>query len=1204
VTDSSRAESLTPASHVEELAESFVARFRRGERPSIAEYTRRYPELAGQIEEIFPALVAIEQVQGDLQGGPRDISPLASVPRHSTLGDFRIIREIGRGGMGVVYEAEQISLGRRVALKVLSAALLSNRQHRKRFQREARAAAQLHHTNIVPVFGVGEQEGVSYYVMQFIQGLGLDDVLKELVQQRSGVASGPMPTENGEAPAADLRATVSAGEMAGMLCSGEFQRTVLLAVASGDSDPAVAEEVAGNGQEVRSPSLVDTCPAHLSGTGPHAQQYAFPDQTSDMGRSASRHAYWDSIARIGVQVAEALQYAHEQGLVHRDIKPANLLLDTRGVAWVTDFGLAKAMDSQDLTHTGDVLGTLRYMAPEQFDGKSDSSSDQYALGLTLYEMLVLRPAFDQKDRQQLVKEVTTGTPPRLRTLEPRIPRDLETIIHKAIERDPAHRYRSAQDLADDLQRFLDGEPILARRPTVVDRLVKWARRHRTLVLGTTASTLVVLLVSLVVLGKSNAEVRRTLEQRDQAVTELDQAVAELKWSAYRHNVALAQREWQSNDMRSTEEALQRCRPEYRGWEWRYVSNLLHLDAWTIDSHKGEALGMALSPDSRHIAIVSSDGYVRAWDVQTKERLFAIRLAGNERTDIATGELHGNTLDFSSDGRQIAVGCLDGTLTLLNTRNGTVIETTANHAGFTTAVCYSPDGRKLVTGGRTDGRIRIWDVEDLQREPLTFRGNSSQVVSVVFSPDGAQVLSTHLAGRIVLWDAAAGRKIREFERSHIHTVHSACFHPDGERFVTAGLDGTLKVWHINDAAPLSTFSGHSGFVRSAAVSPDGRLLASASEDRTVRIWDLATGRTVETLRGHKGFVLMAEFSHDGAFLCTTSDDGTVKMWRMPNSNRPLVVSENSWFKPASAFHPDGRRIAVAVKSRLEIRDTATSERLITLSSPGDFEGPVRVVAFSRDGRRFAFGSLKSGTVYVCDAETGTTLVKFKADSEQINSLCFTASSDQLVWAGNDGSIRISDAATGDEVFRVQATSPVYAVTADPKARLIAYASMDGLLTIVDTRTQKRRMVAPRTIPPLDPLFNPGRYMWTFIDTLAFSPDGQRVAAAGGPAMDKPGDTCVWDVRTGALLFQLRGHSAMVNTVAFSPDGTRIATGSNDGTIKLWSADTGQEVFTIRHHLSGILSLDYSPDGDRLLSSSIDRTIRIFDAGSRSAASPQR
>ena len=446
---------------VECLAEEFLERHRRGERPALTEYVDRHPEWAEEIRQVFPALVLMERLKpatGDVTGTfLTGVQPrVGQVPER--LGDFRILREVGRGGMGIVYEAEQESLGRHVALKVLPSHALLNPRHLQRFLREARSAARLHHTNIVPVFGVGEADGLHYYVMQFIAGSGVHEVVDELRQFKAA---------NRLAPAADADPAHEEGLLEITQGSPTGRSSAPAATVLGDSG-------AGPAAAPHGPRAPESRPASeiLSGSGAN---------------------FAKAVARVGLQVAEALAYAHGQGVLHRDIKPSNLLLDFQGTAWVADFGLAKAAeDGDDLSVDGNLLGTLRYMAPERFEGKADARSDLYALGLTLYELLTLRPAFDQTDRDRLIHQVTTEVPPRPRTLDPAIPRDLETIVLKAIEHDPARRYQDASELADDLERFVADRPIQARSVGGIERAWKWARRKPAI-----AGLMVALTVSLV-----------------------------------------------------------------------------------------------------------------------------------------------------------------------------------------------------------------------------------------------------------------------------------------------------------------------------------------------------------------------------------------------------------------------------------------------------------------------------------------------------------------------------------------------------------------------------------------------------------------------------------------------------------------------------------------------------------------------------------
>ncbi len=382
------ADSKAERNPIDQLAEQFAERLRRGEHPALSEYLQQYPELADEIRELFPTLVMMEQLKPTSAD-----DDFAAGQRPERIGEYRLLREIGRGGMGVVYEAEQLSLGRHVALKVLSGDSLANPTYLERFRREAKAAARLHNPNIVPVFGVGENDGVHYYAMQFIRGEGLDKVLRDVRHLRG------KPEERRNCK--DTACPVSSGSVAHSLLTGRFENPP-------------AEEL----------------------TGPYEPESAPPSSSGALSGTESEAEYCRSVARVGLQVAEALAYAHRQGILHRDIKPSNLLLDWQGTVWVTDFGLAKAEDADELTRTGDIVGTIRYMAPERFEGTSLPQSDIYALGMTLYEMLTLQPAFGDSNRARLMQRILHEDPLAPRRLDPRIPRDLETVILKAIAHDP------------------------------------------------------------------------------------------------------------------------------------------------------------------------------------------------------------------------------------------------------------------------------------------------------------------------------------------------------------------------------------------------------------------------------------------------------------------------------------------------------------------------------------------------------------------------------------------------------------------------------------------------------------------------------------------------------------------------------------------------------------------------------------------------
>jgi tetratricopeptide (TPR) repeat protein len=562
-----------------QLADEFLERHRRGERPALTEYTARHPELASQIRELFPALLMLEDVRPERQPAPGE--PLAEGPP-LRLGEYRIVRVIGRGGMGVVYEAEQESLGRRVALKVLPPGALGDARHVERFQREARAAARLHHTNIVPVFAVGEEGGTHYYVMQYIEGRPLDDVLSELRKLRAG--AGPEAAPRTE----DVASGARPDDQAGALSSAGVARSLW----QGRFRPAAPPE-GGAAADPAEPKQTTDAPAPRASRPPSGPSAASRPLSNPHGSFAR------SVAQLGVQVAEALEYAAGQGVLHRDVKPANILLDVWGTAWLTDFGLAKAVGTPDLTRPGDVVGTLRYLAPERFEGCSDVRSDVYALGLTLYEVLALRPAFDGHDEPELVRRITTAEATRLDRIDPRLPRDLATIVHKAMAREPGERYQTAGDLAEDLRRFLDDRSILARRASALEQCWRWCRRNRM------AAALLATLLALFLLAGGGA----LWFERQQADRRAEAA----------HRQGLAQQ--------AVEEALERADPRSVRGRWQ--------EALTVLAQADNRLDEAGSDDLRRRV-----AQTRA-DLKLAARLEQIRL---DRASFVAGEFAQDTAE--------------------------------------------------------------------------------------------------------------------------------------------------------------------------------------------------------------------------------------------------------------------------------------------------------------------------------------------------------------------------------------------------------------------------------------------------------------------------------------------------------------------------------------------------------------------------------
>ncbi|MGI6415610.1 MAG: protein kinase domain-containing protein [Thermoguttaceae bacterium] len=477
---------------VDALADEFIQRHRHGESLSIEDFALAYPAYASEIRDLFPMLLQIEGLKhrGPFEAGEQ--ATIGSAPIRQ-LGDFRIIREIGRGGMGVVFEAEQQSLGRRVALKVIAGSSAGSANGVRRFRREAEAAARLHHTNIIPVYGVGHENDYHFYAMQIIDGVGLDVVLDVLAGRlpqgaAGGIASGSADsTEDSPSLAAAIEVAAALRDGASSLPGG----------------PATS------GGESRSPAGRDTA------NPPAAAPAARPAGPAPAPLGAR---YWKSVARIGADAASALDYAHAHGVLHRDVKPSNLLLDMEANVWIADFGLAKHLESDRLTRTGDVFGTLRYMAPEQFDGATDHRSDIYSLGLTLYELLTLQPAFGEARQGRLIHQKTQGLLARPRSCNPAIPRDLETIVLKACATRPADRYQSAAELGADLRRFSDDRPVAARPAGPVERLWRWCRRNPAIALSS-GMAIALLITTAVVAIVGNFHIRAALAGAEQARSE-------------------------------------------------------------------------------------------------------------------------------------------------------------------------------------------------------------------------------------------------------------------------------------------------------------------------------------------------------------------------------------------------------------------------------------------------------------------------------------------------------------------------------------------------------------------------------------------------------------------------------------------------------------------------------------------------------------
>jgi WD40 repeat protein len=882
-------------------------------------------------------------------------------------------------------------------------------------------------------------------------------------------------------------------------------------------------------------------------------------------------------AALLLKVAEAIEYAHSRGVIHRDLKPGNILLDRHGNPRVTDFGLAKRLQSDSgLTGSGQIMGTPSYMPPEQAGGNRGAvgpAADVYALGATLYALITGRPPFQAATPMDTVIQVIGDEPVPPRRLNASIPPDLETICLKCLEKEPGKRYATASALAEDLRRYLAGEPIVARPVTRLERAVKWARRRPAIA---ALSGLIALVTALglggvlwqwraAVLARRDAE--RQTELAEQRLYDARMNLVQRYWEDY--NGPLFQQgldeqlpvnsggtTWGGIDVIYSEEDVRELPARFnsggtdrRGFEWFYWRRKLASGHVAIKSAVYSSV--VFSPDGHRLAAGSYDVTVKDWTVKV--------------WDAATGQ---------------------------------VIHTLKGHSAPVTSVTFSPDGHRLAAGGgiplsvaplsayrdghrlassggipNFPGEVKVWDAATGQ-ETLTLKGHSGPVWSVTFSPDGHRLTSTGQDQTVKVWDAATGQVIHTL-KGHTGIVLSVAFSPDGHRLASASDDRTVKAWDAATGQVIHTLTGHADRVTEVSFSPDGRRLASASRDGTVKVWDADTGQVIHTLAGQTSVA----FSPDGHRLASAGRDGTVKVWDAATGDVIHTLKGHTNTAWISAFSADGRRIAsfgVTGTNRpaIKVWDVATGQETLTLKG---HSGNVNSVAFSPNRHQLASAS-GDATVKIWDATTGLEILTPKRHGGAVYGVAFSPDGHQLASASGDRMVKVWDAATGEVIHTLAGhTDRVVSVSFSLDGHRLASASRDGTVKVWDVDTGQETLTLKR---------HQGS-----VQGVAFSPDGQRIAAAGRDAVK------VWDATTGqeihALTHQWSPEDG-VRSVAFSPDGHRLVSADYQ-LVKVWDAATGWKIHTFRGHTGNVTSVAFSPDGHRLASASVDQTVKVWDTG---------
>ncbi len=852
--------------------------------------------------------------------------------------------------------------------------------------------------------------------------------------------------------------------------------------------------------------------------------------------TARRFGFKES-AQLIAQVAAALQHAHAHGVVHRDLKPSNIILTVDGKPRVMDFGLAKReVGEVTMTTEGQVLGTPAYMSPEQASGQAhhvDGRSDVYSLGSVLYELLTGELPF-RGNQRMILHQVLHDEPRLLRSLNDRIPRDLETICLKAMSKETNRRYQSAQAMLDDLERYLSGQPITARPVGRLERSWRWCRRN-----PLTACLSVGFLLALVLgMAGSSYFALRAGERAQEAVTQrkvAEEKAVEAVAAAheaqeqrefarrllYRSNMTLAQGAWRVGNVPRALELLDQLKPtlaepDLRGWEWNYQRALCYGDLRTLEGHARGVLSVAVSPDGGRIATASADGTSKLWDAALG-------------TVIGTFEGHAGpvlSVAFSPDGRQLATGGIDRTVKLWDAGTGKQIRS-LQQASAVTSLAFSPDGRRLVRGSH-DQTVKLLDAHT-GTQLRAFQGHNGVVHQVTFSPDGRRMATANDDHSVKILDAESGRELQTLQ-GHAEFASSVRFSPDSLKLASGSGDKTLKLWDAETGTLLRTFEGHANSVRSVAFSPDGRHLASGGEDHTVKLWNVDNGTQLRTFPGHTGIVHSVAFSPDGRQIVSGSNDATVKLWDKNGATDLGTLLEHGKSFAILSFRPDGRTLATAGSSpAIKLWDASTGAQLRTFVG---HTAAVKSTAFSPDGRRLASASADK-SLRLWDVETGRQLRTLEPHTAGVTAVAF--SPDGSVVASMSDQIRFWNAETGTE-----------------------------LRALKDTANCR--------------------------STLAFSPDGKQFAAAGDATVK------LFNAGTGTQRCALHGHTDLVSAVAFSPDGTQLASTGGDGSIRLWDVDSAAEVHALRGHTGSVSSIAFSPDGRRLASAATDRMVKLWDVGS--------
>ncbi|WP_254508369.1 WD40 repeat domain-containing serine/threonine protein kinase [Anatilimnocola floriformis] len=1056
-------------------------RWRAGEMPRPAEYEMRFPSVTDIDEQITAARREAFNLSGSDQLLPERI------------GEYRLIRLIGRGGMGVVYEALHEVEQRRVALKMLSRMSQADAIARERFRREAEATGKLTHPNIVQIFEVGEFQGQPFLALEYVAG------------------------------------------------------------------PTLAEQWK---QSRRSPA---------------------------------------EAAEIVEQLARAIHYAHEQGIIHRDLKPGNVLLSPDRPK-ITDFGLATPLESSDLTMTGEIVGTPDYMSPEQARGKCSrqnvgKAADVYALGAMLYTGVAGRPPFQGATALDALELVRSHEPVFPSRINPAVPRDLETICLKCLEKDPTRRYATAEALADDLHRFLMSEPVLARRPGQFERFRRLCRRN-----PVTAVTTVLGLVAMLLAVGFTASHSVTLQLRaEQKLTKEALRNVEIQKSRAEDNaLQLTQQQALTTSalvdaerFRQRAEALSTSLAMERGLtlidqgdvgrgmlllghclqiapasdkDLHHVirANLaaihrrMPLQLHAVLEHKGEVRAAAFSPNGKLLLAGGRNSRPQLWDVETGKPIGEPLPHGGEVKSVV----------FSHDGTFVVTASTDKTVRVWDTLTRVPIGELLAHPQAVHSMALSSDNKLLATGCN-DGTTTLWELPSGTQ--LRQWKQAASVHTMAFSPDGGKLVTGNAMRRAQMWNVQTGEPFGE-AMVHQGEVLSAAYRPDGWWLVTGTENGSVQFWEANTGKSIGFPLVHRGPVRTVGYSADGRTLWTGGAYGQVRLWDAAIMTPLGSPIHHQSVVHTVAQTKDQRYLATGSADGILRIWQKPDVADQSLVIPHKHLVYCLAISPDGESLVSGTADPTgQIRSTKTGA---IIGQPLVHKHSLLDAAYSPDGKVIVTASIDR-TARLWNAADGTPIGEPLVHTGHVYSVMFSPDGQTLLTGAKDNGLRFWNPKTGEQIGEtIMLPNWVHAAVYSPDGQTILTGCEDGNARLYDVAT--RELIT--TIPHRGP-----------VKAAAFSPDGTKFL------------TGTWDDRT-ARLFDAEtlepigpplAHQEHVLAVAFSPDSKTMATGAWDGTARLWDVATGRPISPPLVHQYAIRDVAFSPDGSRLWTGGFDRMVKAWE-----------